>query len=99
MGCIGVHEKAVRRLQFDQVKVVTGGDDRDIYMWDVRMGLKKCALGNSELALMYIPTYLDRGRVSAMQYDSRRLICAFTLGRTTAAGVHERRGCIKEWTF
>ena len=37
------------------------------------------------------------GRVSALQYDASRLLCAFTLGYTAphAFGQHIRRGCIR----
>jgi hypothetical protein len=42
------------------------------------------------------PTH--RGRVSALQFDCTRLICAFTLGQTTN-GTHRRRGSIKIWNF
>jgi hypothetical protein len=42
------------------------------------------------------PTH--HGRVSALQFDCTRLICAFTLGSTTN-GVHQRRGSIKIWNL
>ena len=42
------------------------------------------------------PTH--HGRVSALQFDCTRLICAFTLGQTTN-GTHRRRGSIKIWNL
>ena len=102
------HQKAVRRLQFDDYKLITGGDEPLIQCFDLRDGRGGTLLnydnGNANPGeLQVISSFspcndTDAPRVSAMQYDATRLACAFTLGHTDEnTGTHHRFGSIKVW--
>jgi WD40 repeat protein len=100
------HQKAVRRLQFDNYKLITGGDEPLIQCFDLRDGhggsvLRYDKIDNSN-ELCAISSFspcndTDAPRVSAMQYDATHLACAFTLGHTDDEGNHHRYGSIKIW--
>ena len=105
VAIIARHEEAIRRLQIDDVKMISGGDDSVLRSWDMRFlapaepDLRNFARHtNAELrplCCFRMAAHLS-GRVSALQFDATRLITAFTLG-TTANGAHVRRGSIKIW--
>jgi WD40 repeat protein len=108
VALVAEHDEAIRRLQFDGVKLITGGDDQVLRAWDMRRMTSNSSspdatwehscMGGSTRALSRWgpgdPTH--HGRVSALQFDATRLVCAFTLGQTTN-GEHRRRGSIKVW--
>ena len=100
------HDKAIRRLQFDNNKLITGGDEPLIQCFDLRDGrggtLLRCDYLEANDELNMISSFspcnnTDASRVSAMQYDATRLACAFTLGHTDEEGNHHRYGSIKIW--
>ncbi len=101
VAIIAWHEEAIRRLQIDDIKMVSGGDDSVLRAWDLR-SLESAEPGGSSnnpelrpLCRFRMAAHLS-GRVSALQFDATRLITAFTLG-TTTNGAHVRRGSIKIW--
>ena len=132
IATVAEHDEAIRRLQFDDVKLITGGDDQVLRCWDMRKMTSNggtphaawehaTAVGPSRGGPSRTPRPLassandgrifsrplsrfmsndpsHHGRVSALQFDATRLVCAFTLGQTTD-GTHQRRGSIKMWDF
>ena len=92
--------------QFDNYKLITGGDEPLIQCFDLRDGHGGSALRYDKMdnsnELCTISSFspcndTDAPRVSAMQYDATHLACAFTLGHTDDEGNHHRYGSIKIW--
>ena len=98
VAIVAMHDNAIRRFQFDDMKMISGGDDSLLRTWDIRK-LETCNTSNVSRALcLFRMPDCESGRVSALQYDATRLITAFTLG-TTVNGTHRRRGSIKIWNL
>lgn len=101
VAIVARHDEAIRRLQIDDVKMISGGDDAVLRTWDLRFlspDEPDWSSINAELRPLCsfrMASHLS-GRVSALQFDATRLITAFTLG-TTTNGTHVRRGSIKIW--
>lgn len=101
---VAAHRKAIRRLQIDDNKMISGGDDAVIRTWDLRrLAPSEPEFANLDFANLEIQSLCEfrmaadvSGRVSALQFDATRLITAFTLG-TTTNGAHVRRGSINIW--